>query len=90
MFRPLISGGQRWSEDETPDFEFTANLFIHTIREYALSILSIQIQGSKKIATRLLDAVISTCSISTSTSTTSTDSRPNFNSRMGHKKTSFV
>jgi hypothetical protein len=53
--------------------------------------VSIQIQDSKKIATRLLAALVSTCLVSTTTSTTSTDSRPiNFNSRMGHKKTSFV
>jgi hypothetical protein len=46
---------------------------------------------AKKIATRLLAALVSTCSVSISTRTTSTDSRPiNFYSRMGHKKTSFV
>ena len=55
------------------------------------TVLSIWIQGSKKIATRLLAALILTCSVSISTRTTSTDSRPiNFYSRMGHKKTSFV
>jgi hypothetical protein len=46
---------------------------------------------AKKIATRLLAALVSACSVSISTRTTSTDSRPiNFYSRMGHKKTSFV
>jgi hypothetical protein len=55
------------------------------------NVLSIWIQDSKKLATRVLAVLVSTSSFSTSTSTTSTDSRPiNFNPRMGHTKTSFV
>jgi hypothetical protein len=55
------------------------------------NVLSIWIQDSKKIETRLLAALFSTCSVSTSTSTASTESRPiKFNSRMGRKKTIFV
>jgi hypothetical protein len=55
------------------------------------NVLSILLQDSKKIATRLLAALVSTSLISTSTSTTSTDSRAiNFKLRLGHTKTSFV
>jgi hypothetical protein len=43
------------------------------------------------IETRLLAVFVSTCLLSTSTSTTSSESRPiNFNSRIGHKRTKFV
>jgi hypothetical protein len=47
--------------------------------------IQVQFQDNQRIETRLLAALVSTCSVSTSTSTTPTDSRPiNFNSRMGH------
>jgi hypothetical protein len=43
-----------------------------------------------RIATRLLAVLVLTCSVSRSTSTTATDSRPiKSNSRMGHKKIQF-
>jgi hypothetical protein len=55
------------------------------------NVLLIWIKDSNKIAARFLAALVSACSISTFTSTTSTDSRPiHFNPRMGHTKTSFV
>jgi hypothetical protein len=54
-------------------------------------VLSIWIQDNKKCATRLLTALISTCSVSTSISTTLTDSRPiSLEPRMGQTKTCFV
>jgi hypothetical protein len=62
-----------------------------TMQEDALMFCQFGFSIAKKIATQLLAALISTCSGSTSTSTTSTDSRPiNFDSKMGHKKTYFV
>ena len=71
------------------NFLHCKSIYILYERSYT-DVLSFQIQNSRKIGPRLLVVQDSTCSVSTSTSTTSTTSRPiHFTTMILNRKTSF-